>query len=451
MNSRTSIYTILSFSILLLLLMSGREFSTSNDDASFPKQLERFDTALDYLLFRYNAWSGRLGIDLILPFILKSNVWFWRVANSIAATALLIGIWVLSDLQKHSTTPRRQLALPFLLLFLIFLSKGDVLEWGMFWATGSMNYLWPAAGLCLALIPYNRLLAGKIPPSYHWGLILLPGIYACYQEQTGLILITYSGFCLAIHYITERNIQYTSLTIWLIFFVNFLVLISAPGNGLRMSEEIIKYYPQFNDISFIEKAKLGINYTLLNHYFYESAKQFVLVPLLTLFLIIRSRQSNAILSLGIFSLSYTLICIVFARGLEGDFSTMLNLDIYGTISEDTAAREIQLYYLPMFLGLLSLLLLPVIWTILFGLSTSFIRLFLFYFASLFSSFLISFSPTVYASGYRVFFIPDIMIIIVTLSLLVESLHHYESHSRLFNLSYAFISLFGLIKIIKLIF
>lgn len=450
MKSRISLYTFLSFSLIFLCLMVSREFSSSNDDISFPRQLERFDTTLEYLFFRYNSWSGRLAIDLILPFVLKTNVWVWKIANSLAALMLLSGIWILSDLQKHCSNLRNQILLPFLLLFLLFISKGDVLEWGMFWATGSMNYLWPTAGLCLALIPFNRMLAGEAVPSFHWGLILLPGIYACYQEQAGLILISYAGFCLAAYFILYRKISYLGIFVWAVFLGNFLVLIAAPGNSLRIAEEIVKFYPQFNTISLVEKIRLGANYTLLNHYLYESVKQFLLIPLLTLFIVAKSRQSKAILAISLFCLGYTLICIVFARGLEGEFSTILNLDIYGTISEDTAATPIHLYYLPLALGLITLLLLPITWATTFGITTQFFRLFLFYFASLFSSFLISFSPTVYASGYRVFFVPDMMIIIVTLLLLRESLDHFDIHPRLFKFGYGLISLFGIIKILKLL-
>lgn len=450
MKKRNYTYILLSCLAVLLWLMSGREFTTSNDDASFPKQLEMFDSALEYLLFRYNSWSGRLAIDLVLPFVLKTNIWFWRIANTIVCTLLMSGIWILADMGKHSTAKRKQWFLSLFLFFLFFISKGEVLEWGLFWATGSMNYLWPAAGLILALIPYNQLLKGLTPKTSHWVLILLPGIYSCYQEQTGLILITFSSFCMVTYFIAHKRFPFLAFCVWLIFFINFIVLISAPGNVMRMNEEILKFYPHFNAIPILEKIKLGTNYTLLNHFLYESAKQFVIIPILTFYLVVQRKASKPIIILSLFALSYTVICILFARGLEGDFAIILNLDIYGTISEHTASKPLNIHITPIIIGLMTFLCLPIIWFSMYKFELPFLRLSLFYFASIFSSFILSFSPTMYASGYRIFFVPDIMMIIVILLLLIESLKHINKNKTFFTVFYLIISGMGLSKIINLL-
>lgn len=445
------LYILLSISTLSLLLMSGRQFFPTHDDTLFPKLLAQFDSTVDYLLFRYKAWSGRVLIDLLLPYVLKSDVWLWRILNAIAITFLLSGIWVLGDLGRKTTSIKEQWLLAFSVVFLFFMSKGDVLEWGVFWATGSMNYLWPTACLFGALIPYCNLISGKKTSNLMWFFTILPGIYASYQEQTALILITFALLCLVFHYFHHGRFSIPGALILVLFASNFFLLITAPGNVARLEHEVVKFYPNFHNVSLIEKIKLGINYTLLNHFFYESVKHFFIIPILTVFLAYKEKVAIARKIPILFSLLYIAVCLLFARGLEGEFGAILNLDLYGTISENTATKEISLHLLPIFLGILALMAIPIGWLAIFSLTPTCFKLILFYFAGICSSFVLSFSPTMYASGYRIFFVPEMMMLVVVFILLSQVLKFIQLEGNFFLGTYLFFAVYGTTKIAKLIF
>ncbi len=217
-----------------------------------------------------------------------------------------------------------------------------------------------------------------------------------------------------------------------------------------MHAETLRFYPNFDDLSLLSKAILGANYTLLNHFLYESAKQFVIIPILTFYIVVQRKASKPTLLLSLFALSYTFVCILFVRGLGGDFAPFLNLDIYGTLSQHTASKSLHLHMLPIILGLITLFSLPLAWLSCVPFDYRFIRLSLCYYGGIFSSFILSFSPTIYASGYRVFFIPDMMMIIVILLLFMESLQHADKHKKSFTLAYLIISVMGVSKVLNLL-
>lgn len=451
--SRKTLFYVLSLSLLLLLailLLRHRSFMTSHDDVSFPQQLAMFHSPLKYLAYRYTNWSGRLAIDLVLPYVLGANVWLWRILNAMAFPLLFAGIWLVTDAGKTVTSARTYWSFAFFLLFAFFLCNGDVLKWAIFWASGSMNYFWPATCLCLALIPFSRLLDGHSTGHVGWLLIIPPGCFACYLEQTALILVSFAAISVAVYSYQQRKIYAPGLFVTVFFTANLLVLLLAQGNTERFIHESVKYYPHFAEIPWTQKSILGANYTLFNHFFYESVKQFILLPTLTVFLVFSNNCRTKAKFFASFSLAYTSLCILFARGLKGNLPALLNLNIYGTITETTAHLPITLHVMPLIIGLAVLLMLPCAWLSLPCPRTTITKALLFYLAGLFSSFILSFSPTIFASGYRIFFVPDMMILITAFILLTIFLDHFQANNRYISILLIIISFFGGIKIVSLL-
>lgn len=446
-----TLFIYLSFFIIILLMMINRDFRPTHDDVWFPQVLQQYESIFDFLKYRYESWSGRILIDLTLPYVLKTNVWLWRLLNTAALTLLLAAIIILANLEQKVTGLRKQWIFAFGLFFLIFISKGKILEDGVFWATGSMNYLWPTACLCLALIPYSRLIIGNNDHNVAvWLGVACFGTFASYQEQTSLILICFCGASLLICFFRFRILSWPGLLIFLLFTINFTLLISAPGNILRYIQEMAKYFPHFNTLTVADKLLSGVNYTLLNHFFYLSIKQFIFIPLLTVVLAFKRQQPPAVKILALLPLFYTLLCWIVGRELGNNLGVLLNLDIYEPLSEHTPDNSSSLHLPPIVIGLSVLLSIPICWLRIFTLNATCLRLTLFYFAGIFSSFILSFSPTIFASGYRIFFTPDVMVLIVILTLFNHTLEHIKINGKLFSISYCLLALYSFNKAISLI-
>ncbi len=441
----------LIYIIVIILVMKGKGFLSTHDDAWFPSNYSRFHSLIDWLTYRYNTWSGRLAIEMVLPYVLKANVWGWRFLNVGAFLIMTFCIFSLGGGHGKLQTPKKQWLVWMFILFMVFVTKRGVLEPAMFWATGSMNYLWPTACLCAALIPFSHLLEGRNAPIWIWFVILLPAIYASYQEQTALILTSFSVFSLVVYRVTAKRISIPGLILAGVMIFNLIILVSAPGNFVRMEMEVLKFFPDFNSMRILQKAYYGANYTLLNHWLYDSVRPFLIITLLTCYLGFRKSTSKVVRTATCCPLLYILFCIIFTEVLGREFAQILNLNIYGTIESLTGTKTFDLNFIPVVTGISIMLLIPTIWFWLFRNSETLVKLILFYFAGICSSFIISFSPTMFASGFRVFFVPDMMMIIVGCILFVESLDYLDLKNKLFVFCYCLLSFTGVSKIIQLIY
>lgn len=336
------------------------------------------------------------------------------------------------------------------ILFLTFLLKKGVLEYGMFWATGSMNYLWPTACLCIALIPFSRLLIGENVRIRWWWMASPALVYGSFQEQTSLVLVCFSLVALASYRVTQKKYSVPGVMLAVLAIVGLLLLFLAPGNFVRMEAETVRHYPDFNLMPLLQKAYNGANYTLLNHWFYDSVKPFLTIVILTCYFGFKKSTSHVVKAASLIPLCYILICMLFTRVLGGEFAQLLNLDIYDATNGELGKQIIELNFLPVFIGCLVLLLIPGVWVCTFERTETLTKLLLFYCAGIFSSFILSFCPTIFASGYRVFFVPDIMMIIVALLLFTESLDYLDLKNKIFVGSYCLLAISGCSKIIRLV-
>lgn len=82
----------LAYFLVVVLTMKDRGFLTVHDDVWFPGHYARYDSLSDWLVYRYNTWSGRLAIEVVLPYVLGANVWIWKVLNITAFFLMSFGV-----------------------------------------------------------------------------------------------------------------------------------------------------------------------------------------------------------------------------------------------------------------------------------------------------------------------------------------------------------------------
>ena len=420
--------------------MAGLEFQKIGDDIWFPQVASAFRWPVEWIYYRYLNWSGRIPIEALLPFFLSQNVWLWRLINTGAFLLLVAALY------RHGSMYRREhkeglhiWLYGFFVLFSIFLVNRNVLEEGMFWATGSINYLWPCACLLIALVPFARLAGGDAVVKPVELVFAVPAVcYASFQEQTATVLVCFMIVTQITYFYRMREINLAGFIMCVLAIFNTLLLLVAPGNTIRYAKEIERFNPDFNTFTVAEKLYEGSNYTLLNHWFYDSYKPFLIVTLLTLYLTMRLELSRRIKLLAALPVLYLVICLVAARGLGNSYGRLLNLAIYesgGSLSPMAGTLDYALAPLPIVIGVLVLLMPPVVWLQLKE-PVRCVLLALFYGAALCSSFVMSIFPTMYASGYRIFFLSNILMVMVGLMLFGMVLDSLKMIPRWFIACYA---------------
>lgn len=138
-------------------------------------------------------------------------------------------------------------------------------------------------------------------------------------------------------------------------------------------------------------------------------------------------------------------------GVDNNFTNSLfiyNLSVYSKKVIDNNTNE------PFVSLIITLILLLIILYFLFIVKWSSVErkylAILFYLAALMSAFILSFSPTIYASGERIWFIPYLMYIITLAMVFMESLKSIDILSNKFKVIFSIYVLIGFIDLFKVL-
>lgn len=237
--------------LVVLAIIALHVFAFGNtqiaDDTWFARQLDT-QSLSDFLAFRYTHWSGRLPIEATLV-LLIGHPWLWKLLNGAMWLLLCYSAGRVS-LARTGVSAAGSTALVFVLFMLI--SPAIVFN-AAWWMTGSVNYLWP-----MALGLYGLLAFVDTKGHGHnarLGFLLASGL-AMYNEQVALVLLPISLWLLGWRVIRRRWRGWDLAQVGFMA-INALVVFGAPGSYHRfLSEEALRF-PNFSALGVLDKAAIG--------------------------------------------------------------------------------------------------------------------------------------------------------------------------------------------------
>ncbi len=222
------------------------------DDTIFSKASDKY-SLIEWLSHRYNGWSGRLFPDAMVYILLDKWVWIWHFINPLM---LLLLTFSMVRILKKRVFPREQVIA---LLILGYLAQ-NVLSAGVFWITGSINYLWPIALGLFSMIPFaDAVFRNDINMnSWKFALHLLSGVIASIgNEQTALCISSFALLSL-FHIMIKRDKPDIKLIIFtLLILIGTCIQVFAPGNEVRYLKNTDYWYPGFDLLSFKDHLYIG--------------------------------------------------------------------------------------------------------------------------------------------------------------------------------------------------
>lgn len=212
-----------------------------------------FGTLLDgrsiweILVHRYQTWSSRLAIELIL-IPLVHHTFLWRILDTIIYASIPVLLSKLLDADRRM----RWCITGFVLLY----PFSDMVSAG--WISTTTNYLWP---LWCILFLGTLLRKTVIAQRLKWYEIvggILTCIYAASQEQVAVILLLL--FLITISYQWRRKCYKLPLiyTMCGIDLLSLAAILLCPGNAIRKMQEIEGRMPEFADFTFWDKLYMGL-------------------------------------------------------------------------------------------------------------------------------------------------------------------------------------------------
>jgi len=433
------------FLVFYALLRPIGLLSGSDDTAHF-EMLEKLG-GLGWVLWRAEMWEPRLFSDLAYAiFIWRIEV--WQVVNAIVAALLMFGLWRASFgpecLKIDEAKPRKNapiLASALICLLFFFIYPNAVTS-SSIWFTGSFNYLWPVAALVFGLTPFIYFIRGNDPyPKKIWIPIgIFASLCAGFTLQTALVAFGVSLVIMAFCIVRKRKPAF-----WLI--VHFAVIaacavffaVSTLTSARLTGGEELALFPQFASFDFKDKLLLGVHVYDL-HLLRSSNLLFLTLALLAGYLaFLRLKKLHAVSgAIAFFPAFFILLNIIpFDKLLSGAWNytadyadTLGSSTAFGT--EPAAIFDFLYRVPPLGMGeprdilMASLAFLAVIFMaypiffafkkrVMGGLAA------LLYLASFLSGIIMGFSPTIFASGSRPFFLSNILILFLCAMLVREGM------------------------------
>ncbi len=341
--------------------------------------------------------SSRIMTDTMTYIFSKYHI-LWRIINPFVLTLLP---YVISKL-LGATDKKIQAVICGLSVFpaMVTVDAGFI-------AT-TVNYLWPVAFGLFSLLIFQNIAAGKKVPWY----ILLSGIaallYAINMEQMSAVLTaSFAIGCFYLFFVKKRfNVYPLALLLVSSFGLVYAYIGNTSQDNSRMMRETARYFPDFSSLGLFEKLELGFSSTM---YCFTMDVRFAFAAFIafTVFLaVVLFKKSNKLCdrAAALFPAASAVVLAVF--NLISPFENLKHYRMTKAVYHFSAAADI--YFI--------VVLVCVMYTLAVILKEKHlvIKAFTVLAAGFASRVVMGFSPTVWASGYRTFFIMFISFIVVAI-------------------------------------
>ena len=418
----SNILTIIILLILSFIIISTAQSRGGGDDAVYKAAFHNFSEFITWSKEFTSVWSGRVIASGISVIFLNVNIHVYRIVTTLVITILVYSIYKIIEILHEEKNKYSKIILIGIFSMLLLIHKTEFSE-SVVWITGAFNYLYPITALCVGIIPFIKMIKNKKISVIEYILYLPAIIYACNVEQSGAIFVCFSIICIIMTIIEKKKVNTFN---WISVIIGILVLIfslTVKGNEVRFFAETIHWYRDYEMLSFQDKVFQGIYITLNQLY---NSNVIIMIILSGLVIYLNKNKDNKSIIVASIPLIYSVLKI-----------TPFNLIFEGTSIENTGKYlKDVIYNFPQY-GIETMFEVKYIISLVLGLSitlilaimifTSFkdrkksIIYTIIYLAGLCSSLIMGLSPTVFASGVRIFFMTDIMIIVVIAGLANEIL------------------------------
>lgn len=246
----------------------------------------------NWFIYYYLNWSGRALHLLYVP-LTWLPVWVFRVLNALVLTGLAFCLERLAGCMPPLAGERPAPALTVCAGALAVCTSS--LFNTVLWGCASVSFLWGLVACLFAVWVVCRAFQGKRVPPLTWAGAAACACFAAYAEQPAATLLGCLLALLAAFLLTRRRIPGPFWLLLALAAGNCAVNLLAPGNGVRSFAETIARWPDYGGYDLWRKLALGVSYGLDALTGPLARYVFLLAALLVLRLLLRRRWLPAVL------------------------------------------------------------------------------------------------------------------------------------------------------------
>ena len=386
---------------------------------------------IEWVVWRTQNWQPRIISDFLTA-LFGMNLPVWKIFTSLIMTVLLFFVCKFGNYQdNHIAIIQRN---DIITCSSFWFMMPFVISSSICWYTGSFHYLWPATFLIISLLPFyyaaigyhgfNNVISRYVAP-------VCSGL-AMYNEQPAAIFLCFGIYTFLVLIIRKESIPKRLIFSYIFAIINIAIYLSLGGVGIRQDSEL-QWYKDFPMLTSVDKLFQGINWT---NYNILNASNILVLVLTGMILVLAYYRFHLKITRFLCSIP-VIVVLLGVLPISELTSRFSNVQVYLTTDYHLSLGDIIKHVLnpmvsrpgnfalsfsdlfPSFFCLFIVLYIPVLIFVLYknvwkGLTNAVI-----YFAALASSWSLSFSPTIFASGNRIFFITNILFVVLISSLLNE--------------------------------
>lgn len=292
-------------------LLCGRISYSDGDDAYFSSMAHSMPF-WEYLKMRYIGWEGRMTSEAMTYLAFYFGKTFWQTANAFALTMLPAGLIHIVKKISGQTAPKEGFFTA-LLLYLLILALGiPVIGYGAFWVTGSTFYLWSIVAGIWAAMPFVDLVYRREKGTWKSFLYALPCSFlaAMGQEQIAAVVIAFGILAVAYDLVRLRRCgqdckMHPGAGLPFLHILEVLLMIGAltalflsPGTDARTQSEIDTWMPQYGTMSTGNHIFITVQW-MLSSFANEGKLLFCLIWIFLLLLLWKKRTGGSRILAGI--------------------------------------------------------------------------------------------------------------------------------------------------------
>jgi hypothetical protein len=406
---------------------------------------------IDYLRWRYATWTGRMGAEAIVYIIFRSNIWVWRVVNAAMLSLLPMGLIRLTQTVTGCAADEpHKLYVPLTAVAAYFMMSVMTLGYAAVWMNGSIFYTWTFTCGIWSLVPVAESVMGHGVKRRTFLLSIPLALIASMSiEQMGAVLIAFEVLAVLHNmykmrrgegaYLSQAmcNAQWLLIIQTVITVIGFAVCYMAPGNDLRTASEIETWMPEFQTLGVGRHILITAQWLLSS--FANESKLFLAaiwcigIALLWQGCAINTPKGGNRAHSYVYGSGNGRVSRIVWSGIAAIFTITALLPFAGIdILSDLGVAELEtascIEHVPDFAdftarmwGCMAWWSLALIFTFVWLCKVMGFRpiILLAYLAGIASEAILYFSPTMYASGERIYYLTDILLLFVLLSMLLK--------------------------------
>lgn len=404
---------------------------------------------LEYLGWRYETWVGRMAAEALVYVAFHLGLPFWRIINALMLVLLPIGIlslavraaripegtlgrfWDRTPACAGKSCTQTGLWASVACVAGYFMMNVQTLGYAAVWVNGSIFYTWSFTCGIWALTTFAEFVFREKPAADVRGRITFgmegcPGWKFLYAvpcavvasmsiEQMGAVLLVFEVLGIVYGICKWRSMHPLLLLQACVTLVAFAVLFAAPGNDVRVAAEIVNWMPQYETMSFGQHLFITAHWLISS--FANENKLFLCAIWIAgiLLLLQKGKRSRTDGVMAVLAAIFTVVALLPYLGITA-FSNlgMQYLDITQCITEVPVFERFTGMQLAAMLWWAAALVYTFVF--LWRVSGCQMTLLLAYLAGIASEAIMFFSPTMYASGARVYYLTDLLYLFVILCL-----------------------------------